>query len=100
MAKQPTAWKHGATARFQNNPPKQREFEQLCIELQTEYRAETRSELELVKNLATEFMRADLNAIAEQAKLEQVDLHSQFTSQPLDEMDGSRKLPVKCTTLN
>ena len=45
MAKQPTAWKHGATARFQNNPSKQLEFEQLYVELQSEYRAKTRSEL-------------------------------------------------------
>ena len=89
MANQPTAWKHGATARFQNHPLKQAEFEQLCVELQTEYRAKTRSELELIKNLATEFMRAEHNAVAEQAKLEQVNLHSQLTSQPLDEVDGS-----------
>jgi len=93
MANQPTAWKHGATARFQNNPSKQAEFEQLCVELQAEYRAKTRSELELIKNLATEFMRAEHNAIAEQAKLEQINLHSQLTSQPLDEMDG--KLATK-----
>ena len=95
MAKQPTAWKHGATARFQNNPLKQREFEQLCVELQAEYRAKTRSEIELIKNLATEFMRAEHNATAEQAKLEQVDLHSQFTSQPLDEMDGSLAVKMR-----
>lgn len=95
MAKQPTAWKHGATARFQNNLLKQREFEQLCVELQTEYRAKTRSEFELIKNLATEFMRAEHNATAEQAKLEQVDLHSQFTSQPLDEMDGNLAMKMR-----
>ena len=95
MTKQPTAWKHGATARFQNNPLKQREFEQLCVELQTEYRAKTRSELELIKNLATEFMRAEHNAIAEQAKLEQIDLHSQFTSQPMDEMDGNLAMKMR-----
>jgi hypothetical protein len=89
MARQPTAWKHGATARFQNHPLKQAEFEQLCVELQAEYRAKERSELELIKNLATEFMRAEHNAVAEQAKLEQVNLHSQLTSQPLDEMDGN-----------
>lgn len=95
MAKLPTAWKHGATARFQNNPLKQREFEQLCVELQAEYRAKTRSEIELIKNLATEFMRAEHNATAEQAKLEQVDLHSQFTSQPLDEMDGNLAMKMR-----
>ena len=94
MVKQPNAWKHGATARFQNNSLKQHEFEQLCVELQAEYRAKTRSELELIKNLATEFMRAEHNATAEQAKLEQVDLHSQFTIQPLDEMDGNLTMKI------
>jgi len=95
MANQPTAWKHGATARFQNHPLKQAEFEQLCVELQTEYRAKTRSELELIKNLATEFMRAEHNAVAEQAKLEQVNLHSQLTSQPLDEIDGNLTMKMR-----
>lgn len=95
MANSPIAWKHGATARFQNHPLKQAEFEQLCLELQIEYRAKERSELELIKNLATEFMRAEHNAVAEQAKLEQVNLHSQFTSQPLDEMDGSLAMKMR-----
>ena len=83
MAKQPTAWRHGATARFQNNPLKRREFEQLCVELQTEYRAKTRSELELIKNLATEFMRVGrtIDMIEEGLSLSQVALRGGWVSE-------------------
>ena len=88
MAKQPTAWTHGATARFQNNPLKQREFEQLCVELQAEYRAKTRSEFELIKNLATEFMRADLNAAAEEALLSNRMISQDLSSILLDGIDS------------